>query len=738
MIPTSSYNARLSPLGLAPSGHDEVTLDGLWRSVRLSVLVFTAIFIVGMLWRSFGLNAWVGIGLVAFAAIGIAASSIRVVLSLAYRPWPVHLLIGGGSLLIMCLLIQTAGHFSRFDSWPVLSGRNLVHRTVVDVCGWAGVGCLFASFYLSLVEAAIAQGRLLLEREHLRREIEQRLRTEIELRLARDELELRVKARTAELVTANHELSCAVTDHQLTAQRLIESEERFRQVAATAGEWIWELDVNGCYTYSSQAVTDLLGFEPAEVLGRNWRQFLAPGEPETLADMNGDAKSLLSSGESTSKSRRSDWKLRRDSRWVLHETTVTANLDRNGVLTGYRGVSRDVTYQKQMERQMQQTRNMELLGQLASGVSHDFSNLISVISGCVRSVGDTLPEGHAGRPMIDVLEEAVQQAIGVTRSLTLLGNHLPIELAHVDLVACLEQTRRLLLHLLPPHIRFELHLPTSTPVWVMADVTQLQQVLLNLAINARDAMPEAGVLSISLSVIVADQLRDPPPVVPVATHYARIDISDTGIGIPVEWQLRVFEPFFTTKARGSGTGLGLAIVDSIVKNHGGWIRLRSDSGGGTTFSISLPCDLKNSRDQCEPKVQEEMLDILVCLEHRVLRGLVTSLVRSRGHRVVVALDGSEIVNRVECTPSAYRLMIVDDAFIEAMGNDVILGVHRLNPNLRVLAIRTTKEPSSAMQDNRIHTMDLPFDSERFGRSIECLLTNRSTEYSYEHHSIAGG
>jgi PAS domain S-box-containing protein len=698
-------------------------LNHMWRIAQQTVLWATALFVIGTVWRAMAHDTdWLSLAasraLTVGAALSVAAVSIWVVSTLAYRPSCMPLLTLGAGLLVFWQLTYM------FEAIAGLHpGQNL--RATQSAAGWSGFALMLAAFNLALVEAAIARARLEHESAELRREVAQRTEAEDALRAARDQLEERVATRTVELREANEQLRQEVAEHARTADSLQRSESRFRHITTSTGEWIWEMDAFGRFTYCSQAVSDLLGYTPEEAVGSAYSRFLAPGEAAPLPGP-GDAQGSV---------RIARWHLHRNGRPLLLQSAVATVTDAGGMILAYRGATRDITLQHQLERQVEQTRNMELVGQLSSGVAHDFNNLVGVMLGCCNSVRQAIGAEHTAQKMLDVLEEAARHATEVTQSLLMLGSHRPVEMQPVDLAATLEQTRRLLQHLLPGDILLEIVAPAS-PVWVQADVTQLQQVLLNLSVNARDAMPDGGQLKIQLSLLASEQLRD-PPVPSKATCYARIDITDTGCGIPPETQARIFDPFYTTKARGQGAGLGLAIVDSIIKNHGGWIRVRSAHGQGATFSLFLPGVAAPAGEGAAqaPRAARADVGLLLSPEHRLMRGVAAARLRAQGHRVVTLSGVEDLLRTLKRDPTAIRLVVADNGQAQVLWEQWP-AIRACQANLLLLLLADSAEPPPP-EDVRMLSLSLPFDAARFSQSVDAILSG-SDGRDDEHHRSAGG
>ncbi|MDD4888685.1 MAG: ATP-binding protein [Phycisphaerae bacterium] len=242
------------------------------------------------------------------------------------------------------------------------------------------------------------------------------------------------------------------------------------------------------------------------------------------------------------------------------------------------------------EEQLCQSQKMEAIGQLAGGIAHDFSNIMTGIAGFAQLAREDLPPGHPAADSIREIEGFSEQACGLIRQLLAFSQQQPVEPVALNLNSIINRTCRLLGRLLGSEIRLELDLDTGLPP-VRADEVQIEQVLMNLAVNARDAMSGRGRLTVRTCSVVLDQAelskRKAPP---APGRYAALSVADTGCGMSRETQSRIFEPFFSTKPTGQHAGLGLATVCNIVRQHGGWIAIDSDVGRGCKFTVYLPLD----------------------------------------------------------------------------------------------------------------------------------------------------
>jgi two-component system cell cycle sensor histidine kinase/response regulator CckA len=322
-------------------------------------------------------------------------------------------------------------------------------------------------------------------------------------------------------------------------------------------------------------------------------------------------------------------------------------------------VVRDVRERKRLEDDLRQAQKLQAVGQLASGVAHDFNNLLTAIFGYTSLARRTLAPSHPANRSLERVDEAARQASGVTKALLTFSRHAPGEKRPVRLVHVVEEAVRLLRRTLPASVKLETDMATVAEAWVDADPTQLQQVVLNLAINARDAMPDGGRLRIALE--------------PGGSHpgTVRLIVSDTGTGMTPEVESHIFEPFFTTKPPEKGTGLGLPIVHGIVKEHDGTITVRTAPSRGSTFTVELPrvpvpqpsdgparkMDHPQGRGEC----------ILLVEDHTYVRELLASTLAGAGYEVVQAGTGGEIAGILTAVAPRVRLIVLDHGLPDGPG-----------------------------------------------------------------------
>jgi nitrogen-specific signal transduction histidine kinase len=350
-------------------------------------------------------------------------------------------------------------------------------------------------------------------------------------------------------------------------------------------------------------------------------------------------------------------------------------------------ITHDITDRLNLETQLRQAQKMEAVGRLAAGVAHDFNNLLTVIQGhaqLARARNDVTP---AQAKSLEAVSSAAQRATALTKQLLTFSRQQPIQPKPLDLNKTISDLTKMLLLLLNEKIDLKYEFAPDLPT-IRADVTMMEQVVMNLVVNSADAMPGGGALTVATQAVEIsdDYLRNHPEA--RAGRFARLSVIDTGSGMDAATQARVFEPFFTTKAVGKGTGLGLATVYGIVKQHQGWIELNSEVGKGTTFRIYFPIDLAANQVEPTPAVTRPAKDnetVLVVEDEEAVGQIVQSCLQQHGYRVLRAANALEALQIYNDESGQIDLLLTDMVMPRGMsGRELASNLKALNPELKIV------------------------------------------------------
>ena len=461
--------------------------------------------------------------------------------------------------------------------------------------------------------------------------------TEVALKKVRDELEERVKERTAELNSAY-----AVLRMEVEERRQVEKELRSLTTAIEqAVEGVFVNAPDGTIVYANKAFCRMLGYGEEELIG----QYIWATRADDVHERSAHIWATINSGNVwTGRITRR----RKDGVLIETETSVGPIRDDTGTIVNQVGVCRDITDQLHLEAQLHQAQKMEAVGTLSGGIAHDFNNILAAIIGFTEMVIDDVSDNAPVQHKMERVLKAALRGRDLVKQILAFSRKTEGERKEISLTPLVTETHALLRASLPSTIRTALDFTTKEDV-VLADPTQIQQVLMNLATNAAHAMRESGgLLTIEISSATFPQGSPPDPDMEPGT-YVKLTVKDTGTGMTEEVQQRIFEPFFTTKGPGQGTGMGLAVVYGIVKTHGGTVTVRSEVGKGSAFEVFLP-----RAQRPEAKKEEPTISVLPTGTERILfvddeemlvemaRGVLESL----GYHVTVAAKGLGCVEPV--------------------------------------------------------------------------------------------
>jgi PAS domain S-box-containing protein len=459
---------------------------------------------------------------------------------------------------------------------------------------------------------------------------------------------------------------------------LRKSEEQYKDLFENANDLVCTLDAYGYFTSVNKKWETLLGYQRHQLLGRDLLSFVAPRSADVARRLVVEANAagaapvevefLCSSGAT-----------------VPLEVGIRTIHGFDSVV-GIQCIMRDVRERRKFEERLAQAQKMEAVGRLAGGIAHDFNNLLTVVSGNTQVLLSTLNEDDPNRTMLVQIDNAANRAADLTRQLLLFSRKQITETRVIDVNVVVQGLKKLLQRLLTENIAFSVSLAPELAT-VRGDYGQIEQVIMNLALNARDAMPEGGNLLIEVRNISAHD-ADTYPDVP-AGEYVMISVSDSGVGMDRDTQSRAFEPFFTTKDVGKGTGLGLATVYAIVKNVKGHVSVSSELQKGSAFRVFLPRTtdlLKESRRAARAGGAKGTETVLLVEDDVDVRAVVEELLTRSGYTVLTATDPNDALELADRYYGDIHLLITDIVMPVMNGRDLYLKVKELRQDIRSLFI----------------------------------------------------
>jgi two-component system, cell cycle sensor histidine kinase and response regulator CckA len=444
---------------------------------------------------------------------------------------------------------------------------------------------------------------------------------------------------------------------QKIRRQLVEREEFFQLINDNAADMIAVIDADGKRLYNSPSYQRILGYDPAELESTSSLEQVHPDDRQLVSDATADAR-LTGNG------RRIEYRMRhKDGTWVFIESTASVVHDAAGKVQYMVIVNRDIGERQRLEQQLHQSQKMDAIGRLSGGVAHDFNNLLGVIIGYGEILEESVPESDPLRTSVDQILKAGRRASSLTRQLLAFSRQQVLEPKILTLNAVVSDMEKMLHRLIGEDIELAIELEPRLGS-TRADQGQIEQVIMNLVVNARDAMPDGGKLSIQTWNFEIDQKFAERYAYPVVTGaYVLLAVSDSGTGMDAATQQRIFEPFFTTKEKGKGTGLGLSTVYGVVKQSGGYIDVISTLGMGTTFNIYLPRSAQSvtaeDREAGQPTATRGSETILLVEDEDSLRTLTRDLLRLKGYTVLEAANGTEALELSGRTPGEVHLLLTD-------------------------------------------------------------------------------
>jgi PAS domain S-box-containing protein len=504
------------------------------------------------------------------------------------------------------------------------------------------------------------------------------------------------------------------------ARELRDYQTRLALIVDSSQDAIIGKNLDGIVTHWNKGAEEIYGYTAQEMIGRHVST-LAPDERadeivEILRKIrNGQRVEYFESVRITKEHRRLNMSI-----------SVSPIYDADGHVVGASTIARNITAQKKTEEQLRQSQKMEAIGRLAGGLAHDFNNLLGIVTACSELLRSKLPDAESAE-FIDNIREAAKRGAALTKQLLSFSRRQPIQRQLLDLNERLKEVKKLLSPLMGDDVEIS-QLRRSGSAIIEADPGQIDQIVVNLAVNARDAMPKGGKLILETAVFDFDEsfAREHPGI--IAGRYVMLAISDNGVGMDEATRARIFEPFFTTKETGKGTGLGLATVYGIVKQNDGHIWVYSELGHGTTFKIYLPsAEKKLSRSEALREdvlpPRREDVTLLLVEDDRTMRRLTRKMLEEHGYKVLEAEDGNAALDIISKAGADVDLTLTDVVMKGKTGPELVLKLIDSYPDMKVVYMSGyTGELVTQRGSDSILLLEKPFTRASLLNILEKALT----------------
>ena len=503
-------------------------------------------------------------------------------------------------------------------------------------------------------------------------------KTEQSLREAREGLEELVQERTEELEKTNVALRTEIKDKKLAEEALRASEEKYRTILESMEDGYFEVDIGGNFTFFNRALCERLGYAPEELMGMNYKAITDEENGKKMFhEFNKVFTTAIPIRNIESRV------ISKDGAAKIVETPISLIRDIYNEPIGFRGLLRDVTEQKSLQDQLQQAQKMEAIGTLAGGIAHDFNNLLMAIQARTDIMITDKDSSHPDFGHLRGIEDNVESAADLTKQLLGFARSGKYEVKPTDINELIKKQNRMF-----GRTKKEITIRGiyEKNLWsVEVDRGQIDQVILNLYINAWQAMPAGGHLYIQTQNVTLDENYTEPYQVDPG-KYAKISITDTGIGMDKATQERIFDPFFTTKEMGRGTGLGLASAYGIIKNHGGFINVYSEKGEGSRFNIYLPASEKEATEEKKPAgdTLRGSETILFVDDEDMVIEVAEELLETLGYKVLTAGGGKEAIETYKKNKEQIDIVILDMVMPDMSGGETYDKLKEINPDIKVL------------------------------------------------------
>ena len=475
-----------------------------------------------------------------------------------------------------------------------------------------------------------------------------------------------------------------ITEFKNKGDELLRNEERFRDIAESMADWIWEVDNEGRYTYCSEKIESILGYTVKEIIGKTPFDFMSPNDAEKNGEIFGKIiteKGIIKNLE--------NWNLSKDGRDVCLITTGVPILDKSGDLIGYRGVDSDITNskkaeieQKKLKERLQQSQKMESIGILAGGIAHDFNNILYPIIGFTEMSIEDLPKTHPVQENLQDILDGAKRASDLVKQILKFSRQEKQVLKPIILKPVVGEAIKLLRSTIPANIDIQGNLYDEKD-YVLCDATEIHEIVMNLCTNAYHSMEENGG-----TIIVRLNKQNPSPDLKLPSgEYICLSVSDNGVGIPKDIIDKIFEPYLTTKEIGKGSGLGLSVVHGIIINYKGNISVESSPGKGSEFNVFLPIttQLKTVEQQLiKDKPLGGTENILFVDDEASIIKLATRILERFGYTITGKTSCIEALELFTENPDGFDLVVTDMAMPIMTGTEFAKKILKIQPDIPII------------------------------------------------------
>ncbi|WXG42233.1 MAG: PAS domain S-box protein [Candidatus Freyarchaeum deiterrae] len=500
-----------------------------------------------------------------------------------------------------------------------------------------------------------------------------------------------------------------------------QAEERVREQAELldeAHDAITVRNLENCIIYWNKGAEQMYGWTAEEVIGRKANEFLYKEDAPPSA---GALKTVIERGEWSGELHQ----VTKDGKEIIVDSHWTLMRDSEGNLKSIMAINTDITDKKNLETQMLRAQRMESIGTLAGGIAHDLNNVLTPITLSLQLLQEKLTD-NKDKEILEILQNSAQRGSDLVRQVLLFTRGIESERKPIQPRSLITEVEKIMEETFPKSIEIRRRIPSDLSI-ISGDATQLHQVLMNLCVNARDAMPDGGILEISADNDYIDEEYARLHLEAKVGNYVVISVSDTGTGMPLEVRNRLFEPFFTTKERGKGTGLGLSTALAIVKNHGGFINVYSEVRKGSVFKVYLPAIIETEPMRAE-KLQPKRVKghgelILVVDDESPICNVTCSILESNGYKAISAKDGAEAVAVFVENKNAVKIILMDMAMPIMDGAMGIKAIRKVDPKAKIIAVSglPANGKLASVSESVNAFLAKPYTTERLLKTIDDIL-----------------